>query len=147
MSENTIETNKAVVRRIYDEVINNAEHDKVAEFFGTNNVDHERSRGFSNIDAQGVAGMTNIFKTLRAAFPDHHIEIEDLIAEDDKVVARVTSTGTHTGELLSVPGTGTKVRYVGVDVFQLRDGKVVEHWGATDMLGFLTQVGAWVPRG
>ena len=127
-------------------MINQAQYDKADELFADETVDNERSRGFSNIDAKGVTGMVRLFQTLRNAFPDHHIEINDLIAERDRVVALVTTTGTHHGELLGVPGTGIPIKYVGVDIFRFRDGKVIEHWGATSMLDFLTQVGAWAPK-
>jgi len=141
-----IEANRAATRRIHDEVINQAKYEVAGELFAGEVVGNERSRGDRNLHSRGVDGMVELFTTLRAAFPDHHIEVEDLIAENDRVVARVTTTGTHSGEFLGVEATGMRIQYSGIDIFRFEDGKCVEHCGATDMLGFLTQVGAWTSR-
>jgi predicted ester cyclase len=69
---------------------------------------------------------------VRAAFPDWHNEVEELISADDAVVARLTFTGTHRGELLGVAPTGRRVSYVGAAIFHLDDGKIASAWVVGD---------------
>jgi steroid delta-isomerase-like uncharacterized protein len=76
------------------------------------------------------------------AFPDLNRPVDDLIAEGDKVVARWRAEGTHTGSFQGVPPTGRRASITGITIFRLRDGKIVEEWGESDMLGLLQQVGA-----
>jgi predicted ester cyclase len=64
-----------------------------------------------------------------------------LIAEGDKVVSRGSWTGPHTGPLGNIPPTGKKVTVSGIDIIRVANGKIVEHWEATDSLGLLTQLG------
>jgi steroid delta-isomerase-like uncharacterized protein len=77
-----------------------------------------------------------------SAFPDIKRPVEDLVAAGDKVVARWTSFGTHSGEFMGVPATGRFLRTSGITIFRLEDGKIVEEWSESDMLGMLQQVGA-----
>ncbi len=64
-----------------------------------------------------------------------------MIAEGDKVVSRGSWTGTHTGPLGNIPPTGKKVMVSGIDIIRVANGKIVEHWEATDSLGLLPQLG------
>jgi predicted ester cyclase len=77
----------------------------------------------------------------RSAFPDLHVEIEDVVAEGDTVATRVTMTATHRGAFLGVAPTGRRVRYEGMDILRFREGKMVEHWTVTDDLGLMQQLG------
>ena len=72
--------------------------------------------------------------------PGRHV-VEDLIAEGDKVVGRITAYGTHTGELFGVPATGREIRVSGIAIWRISDGKIVEHWHETDGLGLMQQLG------
>ena len=76
-----------------------------------------------------------------SGFLDSHLVIEDVIAEGDKVVTRLTITGTQTGTLQGIPPTGKKFSMRGIDIFRVVDGKIVEHWDAVDQLGMLQQLG------
>jgi predicted ester cyclase len=92
-------------------------------------------------------GTLEFFRILLAAFPDMRMTVEDLIASGDKTVARVTATGTHEGEFMGVPPTGTGVEVQVIDIMRLDDaGLVCEHWGVTDMLSLMQQLGV-VPAG
>jgi steroid delta-isomerase-like uncharacterized protein len=93
------------------------------------------------IDATGPAALREIFGRLRAAFPDLHVEIDDLIAEGDKVVARNTVTGTHRGDFMGLPATGRTVRYDEIFIVRLTEGRIVETWGVVDMAALMRQVG------
>jgi steroid delta-isomerase-like uncharacterized protein len=82
---------------------------------------------------------------LRAAFPDIHFDLEDVLAEGDKVVIRWTCTGTHRGEFRGIAPTGKRVSFPGMNIYRLRDGKIVERWGVEDGLSLLQQLGAPIP--
>jgi steroid delta-isomerase-like uncharacterized protein len=87
-------------------------------------------------------GTLEFFRILLAAFPDMHTSVEDLIAGGDKTVARVTVTGTHKGEFMGVPPTGTRVDVQLIDIMRFDDaGLVSEHWGVADMLSLMQQLG------
>src|SRR6266699_3699560 len=80
-------------------------------------------------------GTLEFFRILLAAFPDWRMTVEDLIANGDKTVARVTVTGTHKGEFIGVPATGTRVDMQLIDIMRFDGaGLVCEHWGVADML-------------
>jgi steroid delta-isomerase-like uncharacterized protein len=92
-------------------------------------------------------GTLEFFRILLAAFPDMHMNVEDLIANGDKTVARVTVTGTHKGEFMGVPPAGTRVEVQLIDIMRFNSaGLVCEHWGVADMLSLMQQLGA-VPTG
>jgi predicted ester cyclase len=87
------------------------------------------------------AGTLEFFRLLLAAFPDMHMTVEDLIAGGDKTVARVELTGTHKGEFMGVPPTGTRVEMQLIDVMRFDSaGLVCEHWGVADMLSLMQQL-------
>ena len=106
------------------------------------------------VEHQGVTdlpptkeGTLEFFRALLAAFPDWRMTVEDLIASGDKAVARVTVTGTHKGEFIGVPPTGTRVDVQLIDIMRFDGaGLVGEHWGVADMLSLLQQLGV-VPAG
>ena len=92
-------------------------------------------------------GTLDFFRTLLAAFPDMRMNVEDLIAGDDKTVARAKVAGTHKGEFMAVPPTGTHVDVQLIDIMRFDGaGLVCEHWGVADMLSLLQQLGV-VPAG
>ncbi len=70
------------------------------------------------------------------------LPIEDLIAEGEKVLVRLRVEGTHGGELMGLPATGKPIDIGVMDLFQIRDGKLIEHWALLDNLGLLRQLGA-----
>ena len=92
-------------------------------------------------------GTLQFFRTVLDAFPDWHMTVEDLIAGGDKTVARVKVTGTHKGEFMGVPPTGTRVDMQLIDIMRFDGtGLVCEHWGVADMLSLMQQLGV-VPAG
>ena len=87
-------------------------------------------------------GTLEFFRILLAAFPDMRMDVEDLIASEDKTVARVKVTATHQGEFMGVPPTGAPVEKQLIDIMRFADaGLVCEHWGVTDMLSLMQQLG------
>lgn len=92
-------------------------------------------------------GTLEFFRILLAAFPDMRMDVEDLIASEDKTVARVKVTATHQGEFMGVPPTDARVEIQLIDIMRFDDaGLVCEHWGVTDMLSLMQQLGV-VPAG
>jgi steroid delta-isomerase-like uncharacterized protein len=88
------------------------------------------------------AGMLEFFRTLLGAFPDMRLAVDDLIADGDKAVARVTATATHQGDFMGIPATGKRAEVSLIDIMRFDgDGLVCEHWGVTDMFGLMQQLG------
>jgi predicted ester cyclase len=79
---------------------------------------------------------------LRTGFPDLQIAVNDVVSRGDKVWAWATFTGTHKGSFMNIPATGKRVSFEALDVVRLSGGKAIEHWGVTDNMGLLTQLGA-----
>lgn len=75
------------------------------------------------------------------AFPDEQTTFDDQIADGDKVVSRMTSRATHSGEFQGIPATGKRIKVTGILIDRIADGKIVERWGVIDMLGVLQQLG------
>jgi steroid delta-isomerase-like uncharacterized protein len=90
----------------------------------------------------GVRAFHHVWTVLLRAYPDIHVRVEDLIAENDKVVARSVVTGTHRGEYLGLAPTGRVVGYDEIFIVRIADGLIVETWGVVDVLAQLRQLGA-----
>ena len=83
----------------------------------------------------------------REAWPDFHTAIEDLIAEGDRVAARILMTGTPQKELFGIRPTGRSFRMTGMYIARIANGKIVEHRGIEDAVGMLQQLGLMPPPG
>jgi predicted ester cyclase len=128
-----LEHNKAIVRGYISEVVNKG---NLAAFDGYFSPDVVMNNS-KDLKRQ-LAGI----QSLRSAFPDFQLVIEDQIAEGDKVVTRVTFQATHRGEYRGVAATGKQVRYSGIAIDRIVEGKVVEMWHVADTLALLQQIGA-----
>ncbi|MDQ6910885.1 MAG: ester cyclase [Actinomycetota bacterium] len=131
--------NKSLVRRFFEEVINAENVDRADEFVTADYAEHQQLPGGEG--RQGIRVAKAFLSMMRRAFPDYRFDIEDLVAEGDKVVARVTVSGTHRGEMMGLAPTGRRVRTSGIEVFRLAGGKLAEHWATFDALGMLRQIG------
>lgn len=129
--------NKQLLRRYYEEVLMQGRVDILEAIARADYVEHSPFPGHG----QGLEGLRQRVNTLRTAF-NQHFTLELLIAEGDKVAVLWTTRGTHTGEFLGLPATGKSYTIQGVDIHQLRDGRMAEHWDVVDLYGFLVQVGA-----
>lgn len=96
--------------------------------------------------SRGPAGFRAVAAGLRAAFPDIHYTVDDLVADGDRVAVRWHWTGTHRGPFRDFPATGKPVKNTGTGIFQCRDGKIVAAHLETDRLGFLEQIGVVPPN-
>lgn len=130
--------NKQLYMRLADEVLNRKDLSVVDELIDVNFVEHVA--GAARL--VGVEGFKAARRRRNAAFPDWHIDIEDLIAEGDKVVVRATGHGTHRGEFMGISPTGKRVSVRWIAIYRVEYGKLVEHWQNIDDLGLLKQLGA-----
>lgn len=112
---------KSLVCRYYSELWNAWSAGALDELISPDIV----FRGSIGTAVRGIEEFRQYVSRIRAAFPDFHNHIEEIIGEDDKVVARLTYTGTHRGELFGFPGTGKKITYQGIAIFQFREGKII----------------------
>jgi predicted ester cyclase len=137
----SIERNKSVIRRLLSDV-DGGRLDVVDEYYAPGYVDRTPSpvRGL----AEGRQGLRLALAIFHQAFPDATHVIEDLVAEGDRVVARISARGTHTGELFGHAPTGKVVTLTGITIYRLVDGKIVERW-AEHGLGVLDQLGISQP--
>jgi predicted ester cyclase len=132
------EANKAIVRRLVEEGINQANESVFLDVLSPDVVDHTARPGLPS----GRAGWNVYRKLFSAGFPDGRWIIASIIAEDDLVAARASFTGTHQGEFLGIPPTGRQVTVSATYICRLADGKIVERWANSDELGMLWQLGA-----
>ena len=120
-----------------DALFNRGDVDAVEQFVHPQFLNHEAARHRPN----GCEGMRQTIEWLHAAFADLHLAVDDVIAEHDKVVARVTMTGHHTGQLMGMPATGRSFSVQHIHIFRVADGKLVEHWANRNDLGLISQLG------
>jgi steroid delta-isomerase-like uncharacterized protein len=132
----SIEKNKSIIRRYYDELWNSWNLDLADELISAD----VSFRGSLGIVVQGRASFCDYVRFVRRAFPDFHNAIEELVAEGDKVVGRLTYTGTHLGELFGISATGRQVTYPGVAIYRIADGRIVNGWVLGDTRALMQQL-------
>jgi steroid delta-isomerase-like uncharacterized protein len=135
----SIEQNKALVRRLVDEVINQGNMSVIDKLFAPDFVEHEK---LPPEIPPGREAPKLLFTMLRSAFPDFKATIEHLVAEGDTVVVSMAWTGTQKGEFMGVPATGKSISIGVIDIIRLAEGKFVEHWGIMDSMALMQQLGA-----
>jgi steroid delta-isomerase-like uncharacterized protein len=130
--------NLSSIKRIFAEFINQGNEAVFEELVDANVIENEKLPPGFEKNREGVKQM---FRMFRSAFPDLNFQVDELIAADDRVVARLTITGTQEGQFMNLPATGNKISYKAIDIFRLTNGKVMEHWGVTDNITMMTQLG------
>ena len=135
------ERNKRLMRQVYD-ILESGDADRADDLIAEDLIEHEELPGVP----PGREGFKEFVRMWHAAFPDTRFTEEVVVAEGDLVAYRGTMTATHKGEFMGIPATGREVRVAVMDIGRWRDGKGVEHWGTTDMLSLLQQIGA-IPEG
>jgi steroid delta-isomerase-like uncharacterized protein len=133
------EENKSVVRRWYAEVTNQGKLEVADELLAPEYVCHDPNSEAGEVRADTLKESITYF---RNALAEMRFEIEDMIAEGDKVVTRWTLRGTHRGELFGVKPTGERVAMSGIVISRVAEGKIVEEWDEYDLLGLMRQLGA-----
>ncbi len=135
----SLEENKAIVRRMYEEILNKGNLALADEIIAFDAFSHQPAAPPESLP--GPEGVKRVVKMLQSAFPDQHTTIEEMIAEGDKVVMRGTLSGTHKGNFLGIPPTGKHFTMTQIHILRLVDGKVTEHWVNRDDLGMMQQLG------
>ena len=131
------EENKALVRREYEQGVNQQNFSVRDEVLASNFVAH--FPGHAPI--QGIDEFRQFTSAFFTAFPDLKTTIEDLMAEGDKVAVRQTWRGTHTSNFLHIPPTGKQVTFTSIEIYRVSGGKLAEEWVELDMFGLLQQLG------
>lgn len=133
--------NKDLIRR-YFAAIDRGDVSALDEFVSPDLVNH----GLSSDPSSDLDGLKQSFLDSKIATPGHHV-VDELIAEGDRVVARVTGYGTHEGTYRGIPRTGRSIRMGGIVIWRIKRGKIVERWALSDTLDLLQQIGVRVPGG
>jgi steroid delta-isomerase-like uncharacterized protein len=128
------EANKQLIRE-YVETWNRGETHRLPNFWASNIVHHTRTLKQTREEVKAV------MSDFMAAFPDLHFEIDDIFAEEDRVVTRMTANGTHSGAYLGFPPTGKKINCSVMGIARIEGDKIAEHWGVTDELAMMAQIG------
>jgi steroid delta-isomerase-like uncharacterized protein len=128
---------RAVTRRFYDEVFTEGNLDAIDELAHDDFVEHEEMPGLPPTKE----GVRLFASAMLEAFPDLTVSVEDIIVEDNKAASRVRFSGTHRGEFMGIPPTNKKFDVQAIDIMAYRDGKATDHWGITDQMAMMTQLG------
>lgn len=137
------EENKALMRHLYEEVFNQRNLAAIDDFVAPTFVNHSASQlGLTDGDLEHVKPFLS---TVFQAFPDLHYTVEDLVAEGDTIVARLTVSGTQHGAFMGIPSTGKHATVSDIEIFRITGGKAVECWVQVDFLSLLQQLGAIPP--
>jgi steroid delta-isomerase-like uncharacterized protein len=129
--------NKRLIRRYYEEVLNEGRLEVLDEIARPDHLEHNPLPG----QMQGLEGLKQRVKIIKTAF-NPRFTLMHILAEGDKVAVMWSNRGTHLVEWFGVPATGKTVEIQGIDIHQIRDGKMAEHWDVVDVLGILVQIGA-----
>ena len=130
------EENASIVRRVFEEAINQGNLGVIDEVLAPNFVNHDFPA-----TGPGPEGFKQTISMFRAAFPDIRVMLEDLLVASDKVGTRGTMRGTHQGEFMGIEPTGKQVEVKYIDVWRVENGRLAENWVQMDMLGLMGQLG------
>ena len=132
------EENKALVHRFYDEVWQNNNLDAMDEILATDVNNYTLPPDIPG----GIEGSKAFAGMFASAFPNTTMNIEDVLADGDKVIVRWSATAKHEGELMGVPASGKDVNVHGIGIYRIAEGKITDIWGEFDMLGMMQQIGS-----
>jgi steroid delta-isomerase-like uncharacterized protein len=135
------EQNKTLTRRFYEEAFNKKNLNIVDELCAPGFVDHSAMPG----QAPGAQGMKEWLRQFTQAFPDLSATIDDMVAERDVVVTRLTCRGTHKGAFMGAAPTGKKVTFHGIDMVRIKDGRATEVWHEGNDAVVLMEIGVHMP--
>jgi predicted ester cyclase len=131
------EQNKALIRRLFEEGLNQNQPSVLDELIAPSFVIYDAPPAMEH----GPEGFRQVVALFRTAFPDLHVTFEAEFAESDFVIHRGYVTGTHQGEFQGIPPTGKQVKVKTLDIWRVANGQAVENWLQMDMLGLMQQLG------
>jgi len=134
----SVDQNKALLCRLYEEALNKGNLGVVDEIISTNYVRHGLAPGAPH----GPESTKKVFTMMRTAFPDIHITVEPMVGEGDMIAAQLTHRGTHEGEFMGIAPTGKQVTAITIGIYRFAGNKLEEAWIQMDELGMLKQLGA-----
>ncbi len=134
--------NKAIILRLYEEVWNEKKLEVLNELVSPSHALYGPNFSGSAVGPEAYKLRVSAFN---AGFPDLHWTIEDIVAENEKVVARWTFSGTHQGDYMGVPATNKRVSVDGMTIHHMAGGKIMDSYSHWDALGLMQQLGV-VPR-
>src|SRR5258708_26851004 len=138
-----LEANKKIARDYIDQVFNQHNPGKAADFVTSDVVWHGNSLG----DVAGAKNLAGLLGSFIGALPDLYAAEQDITAENDLVMVRLVATATVKGSLLGVPAHGKPVRWNAIDVYRITDGEIIAAWAAHDIATIMTPVGVFTrPR-
>jgi steroid delta-isomerase-like uncharacterized protein len=140
MDEDAKECNRKLIDRFWEEIWNKGKLDVVDQL-----VSADLLLSLPGRELHGPAGLKEWVATIRGGFPDIHFTTEKALVDGDDVAVRWTAAGTHAGPVLGIAPTGKKITMVGITIFRIVDGKIVEEHASEDMLGLLQQLGVLPP--
>lgn len=129
---------RAIVRRYTHEVFSEQRCGVIDEVVAVDLLSHNMSRP---TDLTSREEFKRMFRGLQAAFPDLEANIEDIVAEGDKVVTRTTESGTHKGEFAGIDPTGRSFEVEAINMYRIEDGQITENWVQFDVMGMMEQLG------
>ena len=132
---------KTAARNLIEKGFNRKDQTAFEAYFSPMLNDHSLPPGLP----KGFEGRKMFYSAFLAAFPDIHLQIEDMFSEGDKLVTRYSGHGTHRGELMGIPPTGREASISGIAIDRFQDGQSVEHWEIFDQFGLMQQLGV-IPR-
>lgn len=131
-----VDTNRGLVETFFNVMWNTWSEETMREIL-TADIDF---RGSIGLQVNGHEEFLGYMRTIRYAFPDFHNHIEEIIATDDRAVARLTYSGTHRGALFDRPATGRRIEYAGVAMFTMEGGRISKVWVLGDLWGLMKQL-------
>lgn len=133
---------KAMMARIIDEAFNQGDVEVFDELISDDFVEHE---ALPPGVPQGKAAPREMITVMRAAFPDLHVTVEDMLQDGSKVVTRSRFAGTHESDFMGIPPTGNRFDISVIDIVEFREDKAVAHWGVMDNATMMEQLGVAGP--
>ena len=138
MTANITAANKALLRRFYKEVYVDWDMALADEVLSPRFTSHD----WPNDGRTGPQAFRDYYAAIRSAVPDARYEVDDLIAEGDRVVVRWTLLGTHQGDFGGIAATGRPIALKGIAIYRVDGGKLMERWVVSDLHGLLEDIGA-----
>ena len=130
----SVEENKTLANRFYEEILNRRKLDVADEVLASQYFDHSAS-------APGLDNFKQYLAMITRVFPDINVTVEDMLADDHKVAVRLTVRGTQADSFRGFPPTGGQATWSGMDIIHISNGKIVDRWSERDFLHMLVQLG------
>ncbi|MEO8246408.1 MAG: ester cyclase [Chloroflexota bacterium] len=134
-AQSTTERNTAAARRLVEEGFTSGDLSVCDELVAPDMLEHQRGL------LPGSEGLKETIGTLHRSFSDFRLDIEDMVADGDRIWIRAIGSGINTGSFFGRPPTGCSFSITVFDQMRFRDGRIIEHWGSPDQLGLLQQLG------